>query len=295
VIYIDFNGELVSGTAWNTYYNGGQDLVAPAFDIDNAPSTFSDNELAIVQSVWLRVAEDYAPFDVDITTQDQGLAAIDRSTNSDTSFGTRVVVTNDSAIYSQCACAGISYVGVFDSSGSHQYYQPAFAFQRGTGANAKVIGEVVSHEAGHTLGLSHDGTASVSYYSGQGSWAPIMGTSYNRPISQWSKGEYAGANNTEDDLAVMQSHGATLRADDVPSQRSAAMPVSSGVEFGGFIGTATDTDWFSIAGSGQISVVANVAPISPNLDLRAEVYDANGELVVTCGALLGSSTVTVSA
>jgi hypothetical protein len=106
-----------------------------------------------------------------------------------------------------------------------------------------------------------------------------MGTSYNRPISQWSKGEYAGANNTEDDLAVMQSHGATLGADDVPSQRSAAMPVSSGVEFGGFIGTAADTDWFSIAGSGQISVVANVAPISPNLDLRAEVYDANGELV----------------
>ncbi len=276
VIYIDFNGELVTGTAWNTYYNGGQDLVAPAFDIDGAPSTFSDSELAIVQSVWLRVAEDYAPFDVDITTADPGLAALDRSTNADTAYGTKVVVTNDGVVYNQCLCAGLSYVGVFDTSGSHQYYQPAFAFQRGTGANAKVIGEVVAHEAGHTLGLSHDGTASVTYYGGQGSWAPIMGTSYNRPISQWSKGEYSGANNTEDDLAVMQAHGATLRTDDVPSQQSAAMPVSSGVPFEGFIGTAADSDWFSISGSGQINVVANVAPISPNLDLRVAVYDAAG-------------------
>lgn len=279
VIYIDFNGELISGTAWNSYYNGGADLVAPAFDIDGAPASFSDSELAIIQSVWLRVAEDYAPFDVDITTTDPGLAAIDRSANSDLAFGTRVLVTNDSVIYNACMCAGIAYVGSFDMSGSHQYYQPAFAFQRGTGANAKVIGEVVSHESGHTLGLSHDGTASVAYYSGQGSWAPIMGTSYNRPISQWSKGQYSGANNLEDDLAVMQARGAPLRADDVPSQMSAAMPIQSGVLFNGFIGTAADSDWFSISGSGQINVVASVASISPNLDLRVEVYDGGGDLI----------------
>jgi hypothetical protein len=279
VIYIDFNGELISGTAWNSYYNGGADLVAPAFDIDNAPSTFSDSELAIIQSVWLRVAEDYAPFEVDVTTTDPGLAAIDRSSSSDLSFGTRVLVTNDSVIYNRCLCAGIAYVGSFDMSGSHQYYQPAFAFQRGTGANAKVMGEVVSHEAGHTLGLSHDGNASTAYYTGQGSWAPIMGTAYNRPISQWSKGEYSGANNAEDDLAVMQQRGAPLRPDDVPSQMSAAMPLQSGATFSGFIGTSSDSDWFSVAGAGKINVVANAAGISPNLDLRVEVYDAGGGLV----------------
>src|SRR5438128_1728290 len=83
---------------------------APACDIDGNQSSFSDSEMAIVQSVWLRVAEDYAPFDVDITTQDPGLGAIDRTTNSDASFGTRVVVTTDNVVYSQCACAGLSYV-----------------------------------------------------------------------------------------------------------------------------------------------------------------------------------------
>ncbi|HUP83313.1 MAG TPA: putative Ig domain-containing protein [Candidatus Limnocylindria bacterium] len=290
VLYIDFNGELITGTAWNANYNGGADIVAPAFDIDSAPSTFSDNELAIAQSVWLRVAEDYAPFDVDITTADPGLAAIDRSGSGDLSFGTRVLVTNDNVIYNACLCAGIAYVGSFDMSGSHQYYQPAFALQRGTGANAKVIGEVVSHEAGHTLGLSHDGNASTAYYTGQGSWAPIMGTSYNRPITQWSKGEYSGANNTEDDLAIMQQRGATLRSDDVPSQMSAAMPLQSGVLFNGFIGTAADSDWFSTAGSGQINVVANVASLSPNLDLRVQVYDDAGNLLA--GADPAASTIT---
>lgn len=32
--------------------------------------------------------------------------------------------------------------------------------------------------------------------------APIMGMSYNKPVTQWSKGEYSNANNKEDDTAV---------------------------------------------------------------------------------------------
>ena len=31
-------------------------------------------------------------------------------------------------------------------------------------------------------------------------WAPIMGVGYYRNVTQWSKGEYSNANNTEDDL-----------------------------------------------------------------------------------------------
>jgi hypothetical protein len=281
VIYIDFNGELISGTAWNASFTSGQDIAASAFDIDGAPGTFSNEERAIVQNVWLRVAEDYAAFNVDVTTEDPGLAAIDRSGNTDTTFGGRALVTNESQLFTACGCAGISYVGTFDSAGSHQYYQPSWAFQRGTGSNAKVIGEVVSHEIGHSLGLSHDGTSTTSYYTGQGSWAPIMGTAYNRPISQWSNGSYSGANNTEDDVAIIQTHGLALRADDVSDSRTSAMTLQTVSSYKGRISSAADVDWFAFTGSGQVSITAVVSPTSPNLDLEIDLYNSAGTLIAS--------------
>jgi hypothetical protein len=34
----------------------------------------------------------------------------------------------------------------------------------------RFIADAVSHEVGHTLGLSHDGGPTSNYYSGQGDW-----------------------------------------------------------------------------------------------------------------------------
>jgi hypothetical protein len=81
------------------------------------------------------------------------------------------------------------------------FYKPALVFYDKLGSgNEKNVAEAISHEAGHNMGLSHDGTASVGYYQGHGSgatgWAPIMGVGYYQALVQWSKGEYSGANNT---------------------------------------------------------------------------------------------------
>ncbi|KAF6260322.1 hypothetical protein COO60DRAFT_898787 [Scenedesmus sp. NREL 46B-D3] len=70
----------------------------------------------------------------------------------------------------------------------------AYTWQQALG-NAKNTWEATSHEVGHNMGLSHDGTASVGYYRGHGDWAPIMGVAYSRNVSQWSRGDYSGANN----------------------------------------------------------------------------------------------------
>jgi Metallo-peptidase family M12B Reprolysin-like len=275
VIYVDFDGQTLANTAWNGKTGGA--CYADPYDSDGVPTAFSQTELAAIAGVWARVAEDYAPFDVDVTTVDPGASAITRSSQSDSRYGTRVVVTrsvsmcpNGKTLYaSVCSggCGGIAYVGVFDQTSNHAYYQPALVFQNGVGSGQKNVAEAAAHEAGHNLGLSHDGTATSAYYSGHGSWAPIMGVGYYKAITQWSKGEYAGANQTQDDLAVIQSNGARTIRDDFPENRPAALDVTSPVA--GIITTRTDVDVFSVTVTQQstITVTATPAASSPNLDI----------------------------
>ena len=85
-------------------------------------------------------------------------------------------------------------------------HQPAWVFPQSLSNNPKNIAEAVSHEVGHNFSLQHDGVTSTSfqsvancatvtaYYCGHAMWAPIMGVGYYKPVVQWSKGEYAGAN-----------------------------------------------------------------------------------------------------
>ena len=69
VLYLDFDGHLITGTAWNAVYGGGLAYDALPYDVDGNPAAFSSSELQNVINVWRRVAEDYAPFNVDVTTQ----------------------------------------------------------------------------------------------------------------------------------------------------------------------------------------------------------------------------------
>ena len=88
-IFIDFDGASSYGSQWDT--DAG---TIDGYSLDSDPA-FSAAEHAAMQEVWLEVAEDYAPFDVDVTTQDPGQAAITRSGSSDQVYGAVAQVTND--------------------------------------------------------------------------------------------------------------------------------------------------------------------------------------------------------
>jgi hypothetical protein len=212
-IYLNFKGATLSGTAWNS---AAPSITALPFDLDGVPGTFTTAELQRIQAIWQRVAEDFAPFDVNVTTEPPAADKLTRSSGTDQVFGTTVLITKSPAC-TACSCGGVAYVGVFDDTGD--YYKPALVFYNQLGAgNEKYVAEAISHEAGHNMGLNHDGTASVGYYQGHGSgatgWAPIMGVGYYQPLVQWSKGQYSGANNVQDDYTVMAANGLPVRTDD---------------------------------------------------------------------------------
>lgn len=290
VAYLDFNGQTITGTAWNDATTGVSFTASP-YDTDGSPGTFSSAEMDVIQSVWQRVAEDYAPFGIDVTTEEPPADAITRSGSSDLNFGTRAVISNTSSVYSGCGCGGVAYVGTYDISSSHAYYQPAWVFTQGVGTAPKGIAEATSHEIGHNLGLSHDGTAALGYFSGHGNWAPIMGVGYYVPITQWSAGEYSGANNTENDFTVIASNGGPAATDDVGDSTLAPTALgASPATVGGLIGTRTDADVFSLSTAATtLTVSVAAAPTSPNLDARLDLLNSAGTVIATSDPLTGTT------
>ena len=81
-IYMDFDGHV---GVWATYQK---------YTIDGDNSTFSDAEKLEIQLAWQSVAEDFMPFNVNVTTKDPGVAALLNSGGFDEEWGTRIVISH---------------------------------------------------------------------------------------------------------------------------------------------------------------------------------------------------------
>ncbi len=280
VIYLDFDGHTTTGTAWNDTFTSGAAFTTPAYDVDGDGATFNADEHTRIQQIWQRVAEDFAPFNVDVTTEDPGEVALMRTAPEDLHYGVRACIGGSYSDWFGSSAGGVGYVGSFDDAQD----TPVFIFENQLGNGAvNYVAEATSHEVGHALGLSHDGlTTGASYYEGHGDWAPIMGVSYYRPISQWSRGEYASANNFEDDTAIIASM-AGLRADDHGGAAASATALpSTNTTASGIIGSRTDRDYFKfISNAGQLTVKISPGALSPNLDCELKLYNGGGSLLAT--------------
>jgi PKD repeat protein len=280
IIYLDFDGHQTSGTLWNSLSNRSN-ISTPAFDIDGNPAEFSQQELQRIRAIWARVSEDFSPFDVDVTTEQPAPDALTKSSSLDPTFGIRVVVGGSSLDWYGPPAGGASYIGSFNWNTD----TAAFVFEEQLGnGNEKYTAEAISHEAGHSLGLFHDGqTNGNAYYGGHASWAPIMGISYGKEITQWSKGEYDLANNTEDDLHVIQNNGLAFRPDDHGNAAAGATRLAGAqLTASGVIEQNTDIDFFSFStGAGAIALTVAVPAGYADLDVAAALVDSTGHVVST--------------
>ncbi|MDR0610163.1 MAG: zinc-dependent metalloprotease, partial [Planctomycetaceae bacterium] len=301
-IYLDFNGHVTNNTEWNTKYNTGNNIVSSAFSIDSDYENFSNDEQERIQYIWQRVAEDFIPFDVDVTTEEPDIERLQKTTDgSDTDWGIRVVIGGNSSDWYTGNAGGVAYLGSFNWSTD----TPCYIFSDNLQNGEKNIAEAVSHEVGHTLGLSHDGTNAQgdnSYYSGANGWAPIMGTAYDQNVTQWSKGEYSDANEYEDDLAIITGtitnsytasyggNGFSYRNDDYGNTTIDATlltPADNDIFATGIIEQNTDVDYFKFELLSAMTVDLNIVSGTrdANLDVLANLYNSVNALLYTSNPL----------
>ena len=285
VLYLDFDGyDLPAGSAWNN----GQALTTAA-------SGYSDSQ---IYQAWSIVAEDYAPFDLNVTTDESTFLSADTMTRI------RMVFTPTNSFHPNAG--GVAYVGVFDYW--EVKYKTGWVFVNNVGNSAQNAGEACSHEAGHTLGLQHHGTVSgtdtTEYYTGHGNWGPIMGAAYGKAISQFSQGEFTNAfcyqyNNSnqkvkiqQDDLAVIAGV-ISYKTDDHGNNTGAATDITytlngivgdvDSTHNNGTIERNTDVDVFHFytgGGGVDLSFIPS-AGVKTNLDIEVKLYDANNQLLNT--------------
>jgi hypothetical protein len=296
-IFVDFTGGVIKDTAWNRTA-GVTSWNARPYDSDNKPKSFSEAEIAAMAEIWRRISEDYAPFNVDVTTE----APDTMGANTNWIMVTNSMAGNNKSL-PEPDSGSVSYMNV--SGFSHTgYYSPALVYYNNL-ASPGSIAEASSHAVGHLYGLSHDSNPGSGVRgNGSVSWSPIMGLGPFSNVTQWSKGGYDGAVNPQNDIGILvgaldmrrDDHddsyfdtGTSLQVDPlgrVTASTPATDPDNSQSANKGVIEAQDDVDIFVFkSGAGMVDLTVSPAwlvfdsghPRGANLDVQLTLFDANGK------------------
>ncbi len=291
-LFLDFDGHFESN------WGGDLNVSTPAFSQDGDVNSFTNGELAAIEEIWARVAEDYAPFNIDVTTVDPGNQA-----NQVTAV---IAIGGSYDDWFGSPAGGVAYVGGFYNGAPNVGY----VFENDLSGHPRYIAEASSHEAGHLFGLLHQSLWSGStlveeYNPGNANWAPIMGNSYSSARSTWHNGATdVSSSSFQNDVAVIanSNNGFGQKSDDYGNTIpfAADLPaVGTEVNLAGIIERNADVDmWEFSTSGGQVSMTLAVAPFGPNLDAIMELRNASNAVLFSsapAGSFGASITATLAA
>lgn len=315
-LYLDFTGHTTPAGLWESTA-----VTIPPFKLAGTANPTDQVNLNAIRDIWLHVAEDFAAWDIDVTTDDTGIA---------TKPGQRCVIGGRQDALPSLAgfgTMGWAWVGSFanasdgndklDGNDTNNFVfidvtNPATGenntILNPTQSNYEVTILCVAHEVGHTLGLRHWGETtsgsgqsyteghSVAGHTGVSHVSPIMGNSAlpGWPsvcnLNQWSKGDYAFSTantglGTQDDVTVISTFVPRLvgaRDDYGDTLATATVVTETSITAGGVIADSSDVDLIKITpGVGALTLTA-----TPHLKYR----NYNGNLKVGLSLLDSTGT-----
>ncbi|MEP3482382.1 MAG: proprotein convertase P-domain-containing protein [Fuerstiella sp.] len=310
-IYLDFDGHTETSAEWRSRHEGmPANLVVPEFDLDGNAG-FSSDEVNRAREIYERVAEDFRPFNINVTTILP--VGFDNAEDIFVSIGgDGSGLTNPgrySAISESFARADLPQT-VFAHSSNHSGLGGDFEYN---------VANSVSQSVAVAFGLQvHRETTGVAI-EGDNDVAPILGDSIigddnliSNPNSQrdiWVLAPGNDGTTLQDDLAVIVSNpNVEYRADDHGSTLLAAtgITVGAGVEsVTAVIEQNSDVDIFSFTTAATFATISvtttdlrsapfNAITPGSNLDPLLVIRDAGGNVVATEDGPGLSSTISVN-
>ena len=203
IIYLDFTGHTTTGTPWNQSPRPSTFTSAPY-----QPSDPANTESYIVK-IWEMVAEDFAPFNVDVTTEEPSLDDLKRDSATDGRYGIRIVISPTDDWYGGCGRRRLHQLDALDRRtdrtsaplpSSSVTTSPAAT---GSTSPKERRTKLATRSVFTTTESDRSTTTRATRTPPEPAGHPIMGTGYNVSQTQWSKGEYPGATQTQDDLSIL--------------------------------------------------------------------------------------------